>query len=107
MRRCGKVQDEVVDGLLHSADDRLRLPEVALGVTRRVGQRHVHLTRPAATLTHVLLDYRVLAVKIVLGSQSLVDPLRRVTLLLREAPVLFQDPVDHTVVRVQLRSAWR
>ena len=29
----GKVQHEVVDGLLHSADHRLRLAEVALGIS--------------------------------------------------------------------------
>ena len=68
MRRCeeGKVQHEVVDGLLHSADDRLGLAEVALGITRRMGQRNVHLPCPAATLAHVLLDYRVLAAEPVL-----------------------------------------
>ena len=70
----GKVQHEVVDGLLHSVDDRLGLAEVALGISGRMGQRNVHLPCPAATLAHVVLDYRVLAVEAVLGSQALVDP---------------------------------
>ena len=48
----------------------------------------VHLPRPATTLPHVVLDYRVPAVEPVLGSQPVVDPLRRVTLLLRETAVL-------------------
>ena len=103
----GEVHDEVVDGLLHSADHRLRLPEVALGISRRMGERDVHLPRPAATLAHVVLDYRVPAVEPVLGSQPVVDTLRRVTLLLRKTAVLIQDPVDHPAVRVQLRAARR
>ena len=67
-----------------------------------MGQRHVHLPCPAATLAHVVLDYRVPAVEPVLGSQSLVDSLGRVTLLLRETAVILQDTVDHPAVRVQL-----
>ena len=99
----GKVQHEVVDGLLHSADHRLRLAEVALGITRRIGERNVHLPRPAA-LAHVALHYRVLAAESVLRSQALVDTLRSVALLLRKTTVLLQDPAHHPAVRVQLRS---
>ena len=50
------------------------------------------------------VDYRVLAGEPVLRSQTIIDPLRRVPLLLRKTPVLFQYPVDHPVVRVQLRA---
>ena len=104
----GKVQHEVVDGLLHSSDHRLGLAEVALGITRRMGERNVHLSRPETPLSHVVLDYRVyLPVQAVLRAQTLVDTLRRVTLLPRKTPVLFQYPVDHPVVRVQLRATRR
>ncbi len=93
--------------LLHSSDRRLGLAEVALGITRRMGERNVHLACPETPLSHVVLDYRVLATEPVLRFQTLVDPLRRVTLLPRKTPVLFQYPVDHPVVRVQLRATWR
>ena len=69
----GKVQHEVVDGLLHSSDDRLGLTEVALGITRRMGERNVHLSCPETPLSHVVLDYRVLATEPVLRFQ----PVRR------------------------------
>ncbi len=107
MRRCGEVHDEVVDGLLHSADHRLRLTEAALGISGRMGERDIHLPCPAPALPHVVLDYRVPAAEPVPGSQTVVDPLGRVTLLLRETAVLIQDPVDHPAVRVQLRAAWQ
>ena len=58
-----------MDGLLHSADHRLGLAEVALGVSGRMGERNVHLPCPAAAIPHVVLDYRVPAVEPVLGSQ--------------------------------------
>ena len=103
----GKVQHEVVDGLLHSADHRLGLAEVALGVTGRVRQRNVHLTRPPPPLAHVVFDYRILATEPVLSSQTLVDPLRGVALLLRKTAVILQYPVDHPAVRVQLGAAGR
>ena len=66
----GKVQHEVVDGLLHSSDDRLGLAEVALGITRGMGERNVHLACPETPLAHVALDYRVLAGEAVLRSQA-------------------------------------
>ena len=103
----GKVQHEVVDGLLHSSDDCLGLAEVALGISGRMGQRNVHLPCPAPALAHVVLDYRVPAVKAVLSSQTVVDPLSRVALLLRKTAVILQDQVDHPAVWVQLRSAGR
>ncbi len=103
----GKVQHEVVDGLLHTCDDRLGLAEVALDVTGRMRQRNVHLTRPATPLTHVVLDYRVPAGEAVLSSQTLVDPLGRVALLLRKTAAILQDTVDHPAVRLQLRAAGR
>ena len=103
----GKVQHEVVDGTLHTADHGLRLSEVALRVTGSMRQRHVHLPCRQTPLTHVVLDYRVLAGEPVLISQALEDALGGVTLLPGAATVLIQDPVDHTPVRVNLRPARR
>ena len=42
----GQVQHEVVHLALHTGDDRHRLPEITLGVARRMGQRHEHLRPP-------------------------------------------------------------
>ena len=70
-------------------------------------QRNVHLPCPQTPLAHVVLDYRVLAGKLVLRSQALVDALGGVTLLPRKTAVILQYPVDHTPVRVQLRPARR
>ena len=103
----GKVQHEVVDGLLHSSDHRLSLPEIALGISCGMGQRNVHLACPETPLAHVVLDYRVLATEPVLRSQSLVDLLRRVPLLLRTTTVILQDTVYHPAVRVQLGTTGR
>ena len=52
----GQVQDEAVGFLLHSADDHQGLDQVALGMPRRVGQRHEHLPCLAAMLPHVVLE---------------------------------------------------
>ena len=96
-----------MDGPLHSSDHGLGLSEVALSVTGSMRQRNVHLPCPQAPLTHVVLDYRVLAGKLVLVPQALVDALGGVSLLPRKTAVLLQYPVDHTPVRVQLGTARR
>ena len=46
--RMRQIEREVVDLLLHAADDRQRLAEVGLRVPRRMHQRHEHLLRRAA-----------------------------------------------------------
>ena len=96
-----------MDGPLHSSDHGLGLAEVALRVTGSMRQRYVHLPCPQTPLADVVFDYRVLAGKLVLRSQALVYPLRRVSLLPRKTAVILQYPVDHTPVRVQLRTARR
>ena len=78
----GQVQDEIVGFLLNAPYDHQSLVEVALGMARRVGERHEHLPRPAAMLPHVVLDRGVSAVEAVLVSESLEDALGRVALLL-------------------------
>ena len=80
----GQIRDEAVGLPLHASDDHHRLAEVALGVARRVGQRHEHLPCPAAVLPDVVLDYRLLALEPVLVSQPLEDALDRVALLAME-----------------------
>ena len=47
----GQVDDEAVGLALHAADDHQGLAEVALGVSRRMGQRHEHLLGLAAMLS--------------------------------------------------------
>ena len=52
----GQVQYEAVDLALHPADDHQGLAKVALGVARRMGQRHEHLLGLTAILSDVVLD---------------------------------------------------
>ena len=68
--------------MLHSAYDHHSLAEVALGMARRVGERHEHLPRPAAVLPHVVLDRGVPTAEPVLVPEPLEDALCRVSLLL-------------------------
>ena len=103
----GQVDDEAVGLLLHAADDHQGLPEVALGVSRRMGQRHEHLLGLAAMLPHVVLDDGVLAVKPVLVPQPLEDALCRVALLPREPEIIIQDPVNDASVCLQLGTPGR
>jgi hypothetical protein len=56
---------------------------------------------------NVVFDYRVLAWIPVLVSESFVDALGCVTLLLRRGQILLQDLVDYALERVGLRSTWR
>ena len=59
--------------LLHAPDDDQGLAEVALGMARRVGQRHEHLPRLVAVLPHVVLDDGVSAGETVLVPEPLED----------------------------------
>ena len=77
----GQVQDKAVGFPLDTADDHQGLAEVALGVSRRMGQRHEHLLGLAAVLSYIVLDYGVLTVEPVLIPQPLEDALYRVALL--------------------------
>ena len=90
----GQVDDETVGLLLYPPDDHQCLAEVALGVSRRMGQGHEHLPRPTAMLPHVVLDDGVLAIKPVLVPQPLEDALGGVALLLEDLMILIQDVVD-------------
>ena len=77
----GQVDDEAVGLLLHAADDHQGLAEVALGVARRMGQRHEHLLGLTAVLSNVVLDRGVSAVEPVLVPEALEDALGGVALL--------------------------
>ena len=99
----GQVQDEVVDLLLHTGDDRQRLAEVALGVAWAMGQRHEHLSHPPPMLSHVVLDDGVLTFKAILVPQPLEDPLDRVALLLGNVAIRFQNGVNYSGEGLDLR----
>ena len=77
----GQVDDETVGLALHAADDHQGLAEIALGVARRMGQRHEHLPGLAAMLPYIVLDRGVSAAEPVLILQPLEDALGRVALL--------------------------
>ena len=68
--------------------------------------RHEHLSGLATTLPDVVLDYRVLAREPLLISQAVTYTLDRVRLLLLLRLIVLQDTVNHSLVRVELRSAW-
>ena len=103
----GQVQDKAVGFPLDTADDHQGLAEVALGVSRRMGQRHEHLLGLAAVLSYIVLDYGALTVEPVLIPQPLEDALYRVALLPGTPEVVLQDPVDDTGEGLQLRLPGR
>lgn len=70
-------------------------------------QRHEHLARAPFLLPHVIGDDRDAAGKPVFVPEPLMDPLRRVPLLLQLAFVVLQDLVDDRNVRIELRTGWR
>ena len=102
----GQVQYEIVGFLLTASDDHQGLAEVALAMARRVGERHEHLPRLAAMLPEVVLDRGVSAAEPVLVPQTLIDALRGVALLLRDAVILSQDLIDDASIGLQLGTLW-
>ena len=98
----GQIQDQVVGLLLHPADDHQRFAEVALRMARRMEQRDEHLPGLTAALPYVVLDYGVLAPEPILIPQPLKDALGRVPLLLGDAQVFFQNPIDDAGERLLL-----
>ena len=98
----GQVDDEAVGLPLHAADDHQGLAEVALGVARRMGQRHEHLPGLTAILSDVVLDRGVSAVEPVLVPEPLEDALGGVALFLGASEVVLQDPVDDAGEGLQL-----
>ena len=59
-----------------------------------MGQRHKHLSRCQTTVPNVILDDSNLAAERLLVSQPVLDPLCRVTLLLRDLQVVLEDLID-------------
>ena len=103
----GQVQDKVVGLLLYSADYDQSLAEVALGVARRVGERHEHFLRPPPMLPHVVLDRGVSPTEPVLVPEPLKDALGRVALLSGDPVIIIQDAVDDAGVGLQLGAPGR
>ena len=81
----GQVQYEAVGLALHAANDHQGLAEVALRVSRRMGQRDEHLPGLTAILSDVVLDRGVSAVEPVLVPEALEDALGRVRCFLGRA----------------------
>ena len=84
-----------------------RLAEVHLRMAGRMRQRHERLPPSRPADPHIVLHHRVAAGKAVLVAQPLEDPLRRMPLLHRRAPVRLQDRVDHRQQRTELRLLHR
>ena len=98
----GHVQDEVADLSLHAADDHQGLAKVALGVARRMGQRHEHLPCLTAILPHVVLGRGVFAVESLFVPETLEDAVGSVALLPGTPDIVLQDPVDDAGEGLQL-----
>ena len=71
-----------------------RFAKVCLSVYQRMGQRHKHPSRCQTTVPNVILDDSNLAAERLLVSQPVLDPLCRVTLLLRDLQVVLEDLID-------------
>ena len=67
----GKVHGEKMRPPLDAGDDRIRLAKVRLSVTRRVRQRHEHLTLATAPFPDVILDDGLFARKAMLVAKTL------------------------------------
>ena len=93
-----------MDLAFHAADDGQGLAKINLGVAGRMRQRNKHLPPALSDTADVVLHNGDLARKAVLITQPLEYPLRCVTLLLRTILILFQDTVDNTDERIELRA---
>lgn len=72
-----------------------------------VPQRYEHLALPLTLPQHVILHDGQAAAIAVLVTKPLEDPLRGVPLLRWATLIIFQDPIDDTNERVQLRPGRR
>ena len=100
----GKAHDEKMRPQQNTGDDRIRLAEVCLSVTRRVHQRHEHLPETITPFPHVILDDGLFTRKAMFIAKTLEYPLRRMALLAVDRTVLFQNTIDDIRERVQLRA---
>ncbi len=102
-----QVEGKIVRLTLHSGHNNQSFTEVGLRFARCVAQRHKHLPSADLRLAHVILHNRVAACIPVFFSQPLEDPLRAVPLPSWPALVFFQNGVDGTLPRTQLRPPHR
>lgn len=102
-----QLHDEDVGTVFDGTDAGTRFAEVHLGFARWVNQRYEPLFAAAAMEPGVVLHDRVAAGESTFGTQALIDPLRRVTLLVRGIATGLQDGGDDRLVRIQLRLRWR
>ena len=91
----------------YAADDANAFAEVDLRMSRRMGQRHEDLARPAAGDPNVILHYGITAGKTVFEPQPFENPLRGVPLLRRCRLVGLQDRVDDRYEQSELRPLRR
>lgn len=102
-----QIEHEEVRLLLDTADLHQRFPEIGLGITCRVGQRHEHLPATLLTFPDVILDNRIAAGEPMLLAQAIEHPLGRMALLARNAAVPFEPSIDDRDKPVQLRTGRR
>jgi len=87
-----------------AADHRPGLAEVGLRMTRRMRQGHERLSHRQPARMDVIPHRRIAAIEPTLLAQPIVNPLDRMTLLLRRIQIIGQDLIDKTNMRRQLRA---
>ena len=80
------------------------IAEVGLRVTRRVRQRHERLSHRQPAPMDVIPHRRVAAIKPTLLAQPVLNPLNRMTPLLRRIQSIREDLINKTNMRRQLRA---
>ena len=89
---------------LHPADHTERLTEVHLCMTRRMRQRDKHLPRPPLLLAHIIRDDGDTARETMLIPKPGMNAPGRVTLLLDEPFIVFENLIDDPNESIQLRT---
>ena len=94
---------EVGDLRLLALQSNDRFAEVGLGLARRMRKRHEHLGRASPPGTYGVADYTDPAVVLMLGPQSIEDPLDRVALFGRRLLVLLENFMNDRQEPIELR----
>ena len=87
-----------------AADHCPSLAKVGFRVTRRVRQEHERLSHRQPARMDVISHRRIAAIEPTLLAQPIVNPLDRMTLLLRRIQSIRQDLIDKTNMRRQLQA---
>src|SRR5208337_2750887 len=93
-RPAEAILEQIMEANLLARDVAIGLAKIRLGLPRTMAQRHKHLARSQCRLRNILAHYRIAAGEALFASQPLENPMRRMALLLVNAPVAFKHGVD-------------